>query len=232
MRELTIASAIQVAQSELLVEIARTPSSVHEAHQLRHQVYCLERGYEAGQNDIEIDEFDRYSQHVLLRKRASGEVIGTARLILPRIKRPFDCFPMHQVCDRDQFNGLPTRTIAEVSRFAISKERRGLSMESTSLSRLALVQGLVLLSKQVGVTHWCAMMERTLLRLLRASAIHFTPIGPAIEYHGLRQPAVCEVASMLDRMRDEQPEIWGFIAGRAQAANQDAWQQAGQRQAA
>jgi len=37
-----------------------------------------------------------------------------------------------------------------------------------------------------------------------------------VEYYGLRQPAFCELAGMLDRMRAEQPEIWEFVANEGQ----------------
>ena len=79
--------------------------------------------------------------------------------------------------------------------------------------RLALVRGLVQLSKEIGITHWCAVMERTLLRLLQSSAIHFEPLGPLVEYHGLRQPASGDVDAILARMRREQPAIWEFVTG-------------------
>lgn len=217
MSQLGLASAINATRSELLVRIADTPDLISEAFKLRHQVYCLERGYEASLNNMEKDEYDCQSHHVVLCKRSSGEVIGTARLILPVASKRQTSFPMQQVCPPNTFRGLPFRGMAEVSRFAISKERRDLSVAATSLSRLALVQGLVQLSQDIDVTHWCAMMERSLLRLLRASAIHFTPLGEPVEYHGLRQPAYCEVKTMLDRMAYEQPEIWRFIAADTEA---------------
>ena len=104
---------------------------------------------------------------------------------------------MQAVCAAERFTVLPFLDTAEISRFALSKERRGLSTAATSLSRLALVRGLVQLSQLEGVTHWCAVMERTLLRLLRASGIHFDYMGPLVEYHGLRQPAFCDLGAML-----------------------------------
>ena len=211
MDHMPLQSAIGAARAELVVEIADTIETIHEAHRLRHQVYCLERGFETSVGNVEIDAFDSHARHIVLRKRASGEVIGTARLIMPRPDKPGSSFPMHQVCAPGLFRHIPTWSSAEVSRFAVSKERRGLSTAATSLSRLALVRGLVELSQREGVTHWCAVMERTLLRLLRASSIHFEPMGAAIEYHGLRQPAYCEVAGMLERMEWEQPDIWGFV---------------------
>jgi N-acyl amino acid synthase of PEP-CTERM/exosortase system len=77
--------------------------------------------------------------------------------------------------------------------------------------RLGLVQGLVRLSDQAGVTHWFAVMERTLLRLLQSTAIHFHPVGPLVEHHGVRQPAYTHLGAMLSRMRLEQPQVWDFI---------------------
>lgn len=208
-----LTSAIAAAEEELIVVVADTPALVHEAHSLRHQVYCLERGYEPSLNGLEIDAFDSHSRHVILRLRRTGDVIGTARLIMPLPQTPMSCFPMQAVCDPIVFTQLPPGRAVEVSRFAISKERRGLSAGALSLSRIALVRGLVELSRQQGVTHWCAMMERTLLRLLRATAIHFEAVGPLVEFHGLRQPASCELDGMLARMRREMPEIWEYVTG-------------------
>ena len=234
MSQATLTTAIASASSELVVQLADTPAQVQEALRLRHQVYCLERGYEPGQDGIETDAYDAHSSHVVLRLAACGTVIGTARLILPRAAKRSDSFPMQAVCAGERFSALPFLDTAEISRFSLSKERRGMSTAATSLSRLALVRGLVQLSQQEGITHWCAVMERTLLRLLRASGIHFEHMGPLVEYHGLRQPAFCDLGAMLRRMAQEQPEIWdsvtanGAFAPFAEAAP-FGW---GQRQAA
>jgi len=205
-----MAAAVAAARSELLVQAATTPALVRDAHLLRHQVYCTERGYEPGKDGLEVDAHDAHAAHVVLRLRACGTVIGTARLILPRADAG-ESFPMQGVVAPGRFAALPFPQTAEVSRFAVSKARRGISPSAASLSRLALVRGLVQLSQQRGVTHWCAVMERTLLRLLRASGIHFADMGPVVEYHGLRQPAWCALDAMLARMQAEQPEIWGFV---------------------
>jgi N-acyl amino acid synthase of PEP-CTERM/exosortase system len=54
-------------------------------------------------------------------------------------------------------------------------------------------------------------MERSLLRLLRSSAINFEPVGQMVEHHGMRQPSVCCVSTVLHQMRIEQPAIWEFV---------------------
>lgn len=209
-----LAEAIAEFEAEYVVETADSPALAEDAYRLRHQVYCQERGYEPDQGGLEIDRYDAHSRHVVLRRKSDGEVVGAARLVLFSSNEPGNSFPMQQVCDASLLRELPLPRMAEVSRFAISKQRRG--SKADGLMRLALVRGLVRLSRELGVTHWCAAMEPTLLRLLRASAIHFQPLGPLVEYHGLRQPAFNNVSAILGRMGREQPDLWAFIteAGR------------------
>lgn len=204
-------AAITAARAEFIVQLADTPALVEEAYRLRYQVYCLERGYEPAQGGREVDGYDGHSSHVLLRLAASSLAIGTARLIVPDTARPRDSFPMQGLIAGAGFPTIPFMRMAEVSRLSISKEWRGPSTAASSVLYLALVRGLVQLSYQQGLTHWCAVMERTLLRLLQRSGIHFLNMGPLVEYHGLRQPAYCNLAHMLARMREEQPSIWGFV---------------------
>ena len=205
------ATAIATAADDFTVEIASTAAQRREAFRVRHQVYCVERGYEACDGDIETDEFDANARHVLLRHRASGEVVGTVRLVLPRMQHLRDSFPMQRVCSASALDAVPLHTTGEVSRFALSKDRR-LGMEQAGcLMRLALVQGLIQATDEAGLTHWCAVMERGLLRLLRTHAIHFQPAGPMVEYHGMRQPATCEVDAMLDRVRQEHGPVWNYL---------------------
>src|SRR4051812_44183546 len=64
-------------ENEFTIESADTPEIAEEAYRLRHQVYCLERGYEAGQGGVERDGFDAHARHVLLRRRATRQVVGT-----------------------------------------------------------------------------------------------------------------------------------------------------------
>ena len=67
------------------------------------------------------------------------------------------------------------------------------------------------LSAEHGVTHWCAVMEPTLLRMLAGMAIRFKPIGVAVEYHGLRQPCICSIAEILQDVKHERPAFWEVL---------------------
>ena len=188
---------------------------LRQAYQLRHQVYCVERRFEAGKNGIERDEYDSFARHAVVRWQHTGEVVGTVRLILPKTPAGGDDFPLQHVCDPTVLRGLPRATIGEVSRFALAKQMmrqvRCMSATTCSLLRLALIQGAVWLSAEAGHTHWLAVMEPTLLRLLRATGLHFVPLGPMVDYHGLRQPSVAELVPTLARLAEEQPAVWDFV---------------------
>jgi N-acyl-L-homoserine lactone synthetase len=205
--------AIRAAQDELSVEIVRSPEQLLEAQRLRFRVYCEERGFEPGTDGLEQDAFDPASRHVLVRNRNTDAVLGTARLVLSNTERGLSGFPMRQACEPWVLSPLPIASTGEISRFALTRDRAGLSPAAAALMRLCLIRGLVQVSAETELTHWCAIMERTLLRLLRATGIHFVAVGPTVEYHGTRQPAVCGITNMLSRMKLEQPTIWAYITG-------------------
>ncbi len=192
------------------VVFADTPKLVHAACRLRYQVYCLERGFEPGGNGVETDDFDSRARHVLLVHRESGELIGTSRVIPVSSSAGLHDFPMASVCAPELLRDLPARTTGEISRFAVSKQRR-MSCRAGAMVRLGLMQGILRLSRELGLTHWCAIMEPTLFRLLQMSSIYFLPLGPLVEYHGLRQPAFLDIDAALDRARFEQPDAWNYV---------------------
>jgi N-acyl-L-homoserine lactone synthetase len=210
MTRLSVADAVSVVREEFDVLDADTPSMIDQSYRLRYQVYCVERGFLSASSGLEIDEFDPHSRHVVLISRNTDRVIGSVRMVLGSHDGTQDSFPMQQACSSGLFNHLPLGSTAEISRFAISKERRyGLS---SGLLRLGLVQGLVRLSRQLGITHWCAIMEPTLLRLLRRNSIYFHALGPLVDHHGLRQPCFSALSELLERVANEQPEVWHYLS--------------------
>jgi hypothetical protein len=135
------------------------------------------------------------------------------RVVLGCAQRGAASFPMNRVCERYVLAPLPAMATGEISRFALTRDRPGVSPEAAALMRLFLMRGIVAVSGAEDLTHWCAIMERGLLRLLRATAIQFQHVGPAVEYHGTRQPAVGAISSVLGRIRGEKPLVWSFITG-------------------
>ena len=200
------------------------------AHQIRYQVYCVEHAFECEADHpdgLEHDEFDDHAAHGLLFDRASDSPVGTVRLILPLHDRIDESFAIQRICDHPALKGssiLPLHSTAEVSRFSISKHFRrrrtdilqgdgavGTAHRCGPLLRLGLIQALIRMSVQRGVTHWCAVMEPSLLRILAGMAIRFEPLGPPIAYHGLRQPCFCHVGKMLRDVEKERPAFWNVL---------------------
>lgn len=206
---------------------ADTSQRVRLAQKIRYQVYCVEHPFLPVDNldCIETDEFDSHSVHTLLVSRDTGEALGTARLILPRPHAFKRSFAVQRVLDRDSLKilaSLPHHSTAEVSRFSISRQLRRVGSDSSGspqsdtvsanpcgpLMRLGLFRGLVQMSMAHGITHWCAVMEPTLLRMFTAMAIRPEPLGPPVEFHGLRQPCYIDLHEMLDTMMRERPAMW------------------------
>ena len=212
--------------------VADTPDLLRQAYELRYRVYCLEMtGFEDPNehpDGLEKDAYDVSSVHGLLIHRASRQATGTVRIVLPRREAPEHSFAIQSVTDhpalKDPSEFPPTT--AEVSRFCISRQFRRRQSDtlydqkendstgegrSGPLMRLGLIQILLQMSAQYGVTHWCAVMEPTLLRMLSGMAIRFKPIGPPVEYHGLRQPCICSIAEILHAVKCERPAFWEVL---------------------
>jgi len=206
-----LADACAEVMRDFTVEAADTPALIAETFRLRHQVYCVEHHFLPGDDGLETDGFDSHSVHAVLRHRASGDVIGSARLVMAERDNADACFPVQAVCSMSLHPHVAVGRTAEVSRIAISKERLKAIQRPPSLLRMALFRGVAMLSAQHSLTHWCAVMEPVLLRLLRGNGIHFAPLGGLVDYHGERQPCHASITQLFSRLRRESPEIWSFI---------------------
>jgi N-acyl amino acid synthase of PEP-CTERM/exosortase system len=210
---------------------ADTPELREQAYRLRYQVYCIENDYEDPSNNLEgleTDEYDAHSLHILLVDQQVKLTVGTARLILPRPDRLDRSFPIqYACCDSSPINvhRYPVQSMAEISRFCISKSLRQLRADDVTAGAgggtgtrevilrmtVRLMEGLVRLSVQAGITHLCSMMEPALLRLLAGLGIYFQPLGPMVEFHGQRQPCHQDLAVLLLRIQKERPDVWPIV---------------------
>jgi N-acyl amino acid synthase of PEP-CTERM/exosortase system len=204
---------------------AASPALVRIAQAIRYQVYCLERKFEdEAEHDacLERDAFDGAAVHALLFHRPTSEAIGTARLI--PLSDTDALQPIRQLLRENGLRArdhVPLATTCEISRFAISNQLRrrrcndGAAEPAPecrgSLPCLGLIQELVRQSVARGLTHWAAVMEPKLLRMLAVMGIHFTPVGPLVDHHGLRQPSYCCISEMLERLKRERPDHWMVV---------------------
>ncbi|MFI6007584.1 GNAT family N-acetyltransferase [Streptomyces sp. NPDC051243] len=73
------------APTRYTVGLARNEEDVRAAQRLRHDVFAGEMGalLATPQPGLDIDAFDAYCDHLLVREEVSGQVVGTYRLLPP-----------------------------------------------------------------------------------------------------------------------------------------------------
>jgi len=219
------------------VTAASTPSLLEKSYRVRYQVYCMETGFEdknAFPDGLEQDEYDDRAPASLLIHKPSASVAGTVRLILPDATAPdAPGLPASRTSKdiRELFdNGiLPVETTAEISRFSISKDFRKREEDSLIPAlyensgapgdkrviphiTLGLMQAIVRMSTEHGMTHLCVLMEPALDRLIRKLGIYFTPIGPILDYHGRRRAYYCDNILLAADILERRPEIWDVLS--------------------
>ena len=183
---------------------ASTPTLLDQVYRLRYQVYCVENAYEDPDRQVagrETDIYDERSVHALLVHRRSDAVAGTVRVILPGTDRQDPPLPISVVADAEQrelLRQLPYSRTAELSRFAVSKEfrQRCADPEDRRMLRyitIGLIRGALEMCRDHDIRYVCAVMERSLIRLLGRLGFVFEHLGGLIEYHGARQPCVAQV---------------------------------------
>ena len=213
--------------------IADTPALAETAHKIRYQVYCLERKFENAdehEDGMETDAYDHRSIPGILIHRPTGDTIGTVRLVRPDmgIKGALPAGELLAANGIDLADYVDPRKTLEVSRFAISKnfrrrstdniiftgnaaEQRSERIRQGNLPCLSLMQFVARHSVESGAKHWVGAMEVKLLRMLHSMGLHFTNIGPEIVHHGVRQPCYSHVQTLLEDLREEQPDYWKVI---------------------
>ena len=204
---------------------------MQEIYRLRFKVYCEEWGFEKPDNypdGMEYNEYDDISEHFYIKSKEDDSIIGTARIIMPS---EFG-YPITKYCIIDQelqakvLGAEKNRRIGEVSRLAISREFRKRIEDNLTAGYVAsrLPKGtsenrnrksdyvfefykyLLNQSKeQLELTHWYAAMRRSLYVLLKRIGMVFHPIGPLVEYHGLRTPYLGSIDEIMTGMNKKKP---------------------------
>ncbi|ABP34802.1 GNAT family N-acetyltransferase [Polynucleobacter asymbioticus] len=88
LREVDPSPAIQIAKPKkaaFQIIWASTPGEIKEAQRLRYKVFAEEMGANLPSNadGLDVDEFDSYCDHLLIRDQDSLKVVGTYRVLPP-----------------------------------------------------------------------------------------------------------------------------------------------------
>ncbi|MDE0925572.1 MAG: GNAT family N-acetyltransferase [Methylophilaceae bacterium] len=112
------------SQPGLKVSLARNPSEVKEAQRLRYKVFAEEMGAQiANNNGLDIDGFDAYCDHLLVRDTNTQQVIGTYRILTPKQANEAGCYYSSGEFDLSRINHLLDNTV-EVGRACVHQNYR------------------------------------------------------------------------------------------------------------
>ncbi|WP_246587668.1 PEP-CTERM/exosortase system-associated acyltransferase [Alteromonas lipotrueiana] len=181
---------------------------------IRHKVYCEELKFEpVAPNGLEIDEFDHFSRHCLIRHLNSNALAGTVRIVRPQ--RDHEQLPIEKYClnsiTRQDLNpsNFARQDICEISRLAVPAEFRRRQMDRFAGAATGVINqqaysetemrcfpfiavGLYFAAAATGIesniAHAFVMMEPRLARSMSFVGIKFEQIGPVVDYHGKRAP--------------------------------------------
>ena len=119
------ASGTQAQPAALQVRWARHQDEVREAQRLRYKVFAGEMGarLSGALAGHDIDLFDDYCEHLLIREGGTGEVIGTYRVLTPAQARRVGCFYSDTEFDLTRLRGLRERMV-ELGRSCVHPDHR------------------------------------------------------------------------------------------------------------
>jgi putative hemolysin len=113
------------AETSLAVTLARSREDVRAAQRLRWQVFVDELGahVESPEPGLDADRFDHHCDHLLVRETATGDVIGTYRMLPPdRVAHAGGLYAETEF-HLTRLLGLHRRMV-EVGRACVRKDRR------------------------------------------------------------------------------------------------------------
>jgi N-acyl amino acid synthase of PEP-CTERM/exosortase system len=180
---------------------------MEQIYRLRFEVYARQCKFIQEvdyPHELESDEYDPHSVHFAAIDQ-SGTVLATARMILPQEKSSplLKSFP-----HLTKKSKLGKHSLVEISRFMVSKklyqsfnEQKKPSKDYNSLklsTKATITKGLFQVMyheiKSRGITHWCALMEKGLLMLLRLYGFKLRCVGEDVDVFGAVRPYVGNVS--------------------------------------
>lgn len=114
-----------IEQPALIVSWARHQDEVREAQRLRYDVFAGEMGARLSSKlaGHDVDLFDDYCEHLLIREGATRQVIGTYRVLTPAQAKRVGCFYSDTEFDLTRLRGLRERMV-ELGRSCVHKDHR------------------------------------------------------------------------------------------------------------
>lgn len=125
--------ATNVFNKNFSVVRAKSPELLKACYALRYQIFCVERKFDLPYEIIdgvgyEHDENDMRSESFLIQHRASGNYIGTGRLIMPNLAYTKEALPIQEYLSDNIIKAFALdqqemlRSTCEISRLGILRD--------------------------------------------------------------------------------------------------------------
>ena len=112
------------SKAQLYLSFARNPNEVAEAQRLRYKVFAEEMGADiAGEDGLDVDGFDEFCDHLLVRESNTHQVIGTYRILSPYKANEAGGYYSAGEFDLSRITHLFDRTV-EVGRACVHQDYR------------------------------------------------------------------------------------------------------------
>lgn len=219
------------------IERVDSPELFGICSRIRYEILCEEGripGFDPKQypEGRERDGFDDHAQSFLLKHKASGQYIGTIRLILsPDGAHRFaieDCPDYAFYPGKRNFLDKHRHHMAEISRLMILPSyRRRLNDERFQITlpqslpsirdrrllhpMIGLFKAIIMVTDRESLQCWCSIMEPSLYNTLTGLGIHMEPMGPDIVYHGTRRIYFCRVSDIVNQVYKTHKEVWTLL---------------------
>ncbi|MFP5401550.1 MAG: PEP-CTERM/exosortase system-associated acyltransferase [Gammaproteobacteria bacterium] len=206
-----------------------------EVLRIRHDVYCVDLGFERVREDArESDAYDTHSIHCLLRTATKPHHgVGCARVVLTDPDDRAAPLPFERTCagvlDRSIIDParLPRERIAEVSRLAVCRAYRRRKGEEHSYVNnieddnfdsqgrprfpyipVSLYMGAIAIAAHHGIDTLFVLTEPRLASHFAKLGVRVTQIGGAVEHRGTRVPSMIDVQDVIRNMRLVMRPLW------------------------
>lgn len=124
LKQAAIQQNLSPSKPNLQVSLARNPSEIKEAQRLRYKVFAEEMGARiTGHNGLDIDGFDAFCDHLLVRDTNTQQVIGTYRILSPKQANEAGSYYSSGEFDLSRINHLLGNTV-EVGRACVHRDYR------------------------------------------------------------------------------------------------------------
>jgi putative hemolysin len=208
---------------DLLVEWAASDADVREAQSLRYQVFGLEMGARLGPQaaqGLDVDVFDAYCEHLLVRNAKDRQVIGTYRVLTPASAKRAGGYYTETEFDLTRLRALRPRLL-EVGRSCVHADHRQGGVILALWGALAEFMGANGFESMVGCAsvgmrdggHYAASLW------LQLAAEHQAPIE-----HRVRARLPLPMHALRQDLRVEPPALLrGYLRCGAKLLSEPAW---------